>query len=248
MKWPVGLVGERPKAVRSCLARIGLTRGGHFLDTNDIDGEADRPAQAMGLRAEVAALKRQRVLEAAADLFFEQGYSAATLQSLATSMSVTKPFIYSYFTNKAEILTAICETGIDESLAALAKGQAEAERALDQLRIAMDAGARSVIRFQRYVVIYQRELKALAPRDAQRILQKRVHFDRQVTTLIRRGVEEGDMKVDDPAITSVWIGGLLSWIPVWHNPAGRREIDAIARDFVDAIDRLVGAERQYTRQ
>jgi AcrR family transcriptional regulator len=203
--------------------------------------ETVRPGRPSALRVEVAALKRQRILEAAAELFFSQGYAAATLQTLASGMEVTKPFIYSYFTNKTEILAAICETGIDESLAAVAKGHAEADRALDQLRIAMDAGARSVIRFQRYVVVYQRELKSLAPQDAQRILQKRVYFDHQVTRLIERGVAEGSMHVDDPAITSVWIGGLLSWIPVWYNPAGRKDADRVAAEFVAAVDRLVGA-------
>lgn len=182
-------------------------------------------------------------MEAAAELFFEQGYAAATLEILARSMEVTKPFIYSYFKSKAEILTAICETGIDESLAALAKGRAEADLALDQLRIAMDAGARSVMRFQKYVVVYQRELKSLASRDAQRILQKRVHFDHQVCALLVRGVAEGDMHVDDPSMTSVWIGGLLSWIPVWHNPAGRQNSDMIAAKFVRAVDQLIGASR-----
>ncbi len=193
------------------------------------------------IRKEVAALKRQRILEAAADMFFEQGYAAATLDALAQSMDVTKPFIYTYFKNKAEILTAISETGIDESLAALRLGQAEANTALAQLRLAMAAAARSVIRFQKYVVVYQRELKALAPVDAQRILRKRVDFDHQVAALILRGMAEGEMQVENPSMTSVWIGGLLSWIPVWHNPAGRQKPDRVAAEFVAAVDRLIGA-------
>jgi AcrR family transcriptional regulator len=195
------------------------------------------------LRAEIASLKRQRVLEAAVELFFNHGYAATTLQMVAEALGMTKPFIYSYFTNKAEILTAISETGIDQSLAALHKGQAESERAVEQLRIAMATGARSVIRFQRYVVVYQRELKSLAPEDAARILQKRSQFDREVANMITRGIAEGDMHVDDPTMTAVWVGGLLSWLPVWHNPGGHRDLERIINEFVDAIDRLVGVRQ-----
>lgn len=205
-------------------------------------GKAAAANRAALIKQEVATLKRQHILEAAATLFFEQGYASATVEALARSMGVTKPFVYTYFQNKTEILTAICETGIDESLAALNQGEAEAERALDQLRVAMDIGARSVIRFQKYVVVYQRELKSLAPRDAKRILQKRVDFDHKVAALLSRGMAEGDIHVDDPAMTSVWIGGLLSWIPVWHNPAGSQSPDSIAAQFVQAIDRLVGVK------
>jgi AcrR family transcriptional regulator len=202
------------------------------------DADTTRPSS---VREQVAALKRQLILEAAANLFFEEGYAAATLESLARSLKVTKPFIYTYFKNKAEILTAISEAGIDTSLESLRKGQIEADRALDQLRIAMAAAARSVIRFQKYVVVYQRELKSLDAPDAERILRKRVQFDHEVAAMVARGVGEGDMQVADPSMAAVWIGGLLSWIPVWHNPAGRQNPDQVAAEFVSAIDRLVGA-------
>lgn len=201
--------------------------------------QADR---ATAMKQQVASLKRQHILETAAELFFEEGYAAATVESLARAMGVTKPFIYTYFQNKGEILTEVCESGINGSLEALAKGQTDGDRAIDKLRIAMHEGALSVIRFQKYVVVYQRELKSLEPRDARRILQKRVQFDRAVAEILAAGVREGDMDVKDPGVSSVWIGGLLSWIPVWYNPEGRLSPEEVAAEFVRAIDRVVGAK------
>lgn len=198
-----------------------------------------RRVRPSSIKAEVAHIKRQRILEEATDLFFEQGYAATTLESVAERMNVTKPFIYSYFGNKTQILTAVCETGINESLAALDKGEHEAVKALNQLRIAMAAAARAVIRVQKYVVVYQRELKSLDPADARRILEKRQEFDVKVAAILARGVEQGDMRVANPAMSSVWIGGLLSWIPVWYNPLGRRKPDEVVAEFVAAVERLV---------
>jgi AcrR family transcriptional regulator len=198
-----------------------------------------RKVRASPIKAEVANIKRQRILEQATHLFFEQGYAATTLDAVAEAMHVTKPFIYSYFANKTEILTAICETGIDESLAALDKGEHEAVKAINQLRIAMGAAGRAVIRVQKYVVVYQRELKSLDPVDARRILEKRQQFDVEVAAILARGVAEGDMRVANPSMTAVWIGGLLSWIPVWYSPAGRRKPDEVVSEFVAAVERLV---------
>ena len=198
-----------------------------------------RKVRASPIKAEVANIKRQRILEQATHLFFEQGYAATTLDAVAEAMHVTKPFIYSYFANKTEILTAICETGIDESLAALDKGEHEAVKAINQLRIAMAAAGRAVIRVQKYVVVYQRELKSLDPVDARRILEKRQQFDVEVAAILARGVREGDMRVANPSMTAVWIGGLLSWIPVWYSPVGRRKPDEIVSEFVAAVERLV---------
>lgn len=198
-----------------------------------------RRVRPSAIKAEVASIKRQRILEQATELFFEHGYAATTLDAVAERMEVTKPFIYSYFANKADILTAICETGIDESLAAVAKGEHDAVKAINQLRIAMAAAARAVIRVQKYVVVYQRELKSLNPMDARRILEKRQQFDAKIASILARGVGEGDMRVPSPAMTSVWIGGLLSWIPVWYNPEGRRKLDEVVAEFVAAVERLV---------
>ncbi len=196
---------------------------------------------AMTLKEDVTALKRQRILEEASRLFFEKGYTTSTLDMLATRLDVTKPFIYSYFKNKQELLAVICEMGIKESLAVLEAVQRQCGDARAELRAVVAGVAETVIRLQNYVVIYQREMKELERRDAQRILQLRHHFDQQMVLLLRRGVESGEFSITDPAMSSVWIGGLLSWIPLWYVPGGRRQAAEIIDNAVDAVMRLVGA-------
>src|SRR5215813_7807900 len=167
---------------------MGWPQKGPDVPQPETRTRSPRRVRPSSIKTEVANIKRQRILEEATHLFFEHGYAATTLESVAERMNVTKPFIYSYFANKAEILTAVCETGIDQSLAALDKGEHEAVKALNQLRIAMAAAARAVVRVQKYVVVYQRELKSLDPADARRILEKRQQFDVEVTSILARGV------------------------------------------------------------
>lgn len=214
-----------------------------LLEAMSID-DSPRPAlddAALTIRGEVAALKKQRILEEASRLFFEKGYDASTLEALAKRLNVTKPFIYTYYRSKGDLLSAICETGINESIAAVDRAMAQERRALDQLKAAVAGAARAVIRFQNYVVIYQREMKALDRRDAQRILQRRHHFDRQLILLLERAGADGALSVADSAMTSVWIGGLISWIPVWYTPGGRRREPEVVAELVSAVMRLVGA-------
>jgi hypothetical protein len=72
-----------------------------------------------GLKQELALFKRRRIREEAAHLFFQQGYESATIDAIAESLKVTKPFIYSYYKNKGEILFDISRLGITLSLDAL---------------------------------------------------------------------------------------------------------------------------------
>ena len=202
----------------------------------------DEDKHRLPIKSEVSALKRQRILEEASRLFFEKGYTASTLEALAKRLDVTKPFIYTYYRNKADLLAAICETGITESLIAVEQALRDEVEPVRQLRAAVAGVAKVVIRFQNYVVIYQREMKSLDRRDAQRILKLRHHFDRQTAQLLERGVAEGVFHVGEPAMASVWIGGLLSWIPNWYVPGGRRDESYVIENLVETILQLVGAK------
>ena len=73
----------------------------------------------MGIRDEVAALKRERTISVAVELFYERGYENTSLDAVAERMTVTKPFIYAHFSSKAELLAEICSRGIASALAAL---------------------------------------------------------------------------------------------------------------------------------
>ena len=52
------------------------------------------------MRDEVKGFKRDRILEAATQLFYERGFTGTTMQAVADRLQVTKPFIYSYFKDK----------------------------------------------------------------------------------------------------------------------------------------------------
>jgi len=60
----------------------------------------------MGIRDEVIALKRERTITAAVELFYERGYENTTLDAVAERLGVTKPFIYAHFRSKTEPVAA----------------------------------------------------------------------------------------------------------------------------------------------
>ena len=68
------------------------------------------------IRDAVSRLKRERIISTAVDLFYAQGFGNTTLEAVAEKMNVTKPFIYSHFNSKNDLLAAICSHGIGASL------------------------------------------------------------------------------------------------------------------------------------
>ena len=76
-------------------------------------------ASPRSVKAELVALKKERILEAATQLILRNGYHGCTMDQIAAAIGVTKPFVYYQFRDKREILAAISGYGAELSLSAI---------------------------------------------------------------------------------------------------------------------------------
>lgn len=200
-------------------------------------------APLIGIRDEVAALKRERTIAVAAELFYERGYENTSLDAIAERMSVTKPFIYAHFTSKAELLAEICSRGIASALAAL-DGVLTSLPGSPGERLA-EVGRRfvtAVLQSQRHIAIFAREEKNLAPADFHRISEMRREFDHKLVRLLDEGVAAGDFHVPDTRMAALAIGGMVSWAYVWYRPDGRLTLEQVSRELTGLILGMVGVQ------
>ena len=195
------------------------------------------------IKAEVAALKRDRIVAAAAQLFYERGYERTTLEAVAESLGVTKPFIYSHFKSKAELLADICTRGVTASLLAFDAALALDATPKEKLRQLSRDFLLAVIGNQRNIAILTREEKNLEPADYQRLSVLRREFDQKLISLLRSGVDAGEFSLADPAVAALSIGGLVSWAYVWYRPHGRLSPDALADEVSGLILAMVGVKQ-----
>lgn len=191
------------------------------------------------LKDEITAYKRRRILEEASHFFFANGYEATTLDSVAEQLNVTKPFIYSYYKNKGELLYEICQTGIQLSLTALEEALSVEGTASEQLKIVVERVARIIIENQRYVTVYLREEKCLQPEDARRIRDLRHTFDTKLAALLEKGRKTGEFDVAAPSRTAIWVSGLLSWIALWYHEGGRWSATEVVMDAITMVQKMV---------
>lgn len=93
--------------VAAYLAPLPATEDDHTSDDRDLRAWVDRPLRASA---------RERVLEVAAPLFRERGFSRVGIDDIGAAAGVTGPAIYRHFRNKQEILLAILSR-VNEQLA-----------------------------------------------------------------------------------------------------------------------------------
>lgn len=186
---------------------------------------AELDGQAQGnLKAEVLSLKRERIMEAATELFAAQGFHGTSVDAIAASLGVTKPFIYYHFKDKAEILTAICRRGAELTLGAIKAAEAAPGTTTERLAFFCRAMAAIVIDHSHFLAVYNREMQTLSGADRRKILLIRTEIDRRVVALLEAGRAGGEFDVDDVAITAVSITMMLSNLWIWYreNRTGSR--------------------------
>lgn len=198
--------------------------------------------QATQLKSEVVAFKRRRILEVSVHLFYEQGYEGTTMDDIARQLHVTKPYIYSYFQNKGDILFEICQTGIRKSLEVLDPALSQKGPAMARLKAAVEGVARVVIEKRMYVVVYMREDKNLPPEDSQKILEQRRVFDHRITDLLDEGIAAGEFSMPDKLVTATTIGGIVSWLPNWYVASGRLTESEVIAATVKLVEKMLRPE------
>ena len=194
------------------------------------------------IRDAVSRLKRERIIATAVELFYNNGLSNTSLEAVAEQMNVTKPFIYSHFKSKGDLLAEICARGIRASLDALNRAVASEGTATDKLQTLARDFMLAVLENQAHIAIYHREEKDLSPQDSEAINEMRREFDRKFCALLNEGVGAGEFVVDDVELASLAIGGIVSWSYVWYRPAGRLSRAETADRVADLVLAMVQAK------
>lgn len=192
------------------------------------------------MRDEILAYKRERILEEAVALFYARGFIATTLDDIAAELGVTKPFIYTHFRSKTELLAAVCLPTIEKSLAAVALAAEGTGTPTEKLRRAVFDFTEVVLKRQANIAIFFREEKNLAPEALAEIIALQKEFDQVLSQLIRDGIASGDFSVPDVNVTALAIGGMISWAYIWHSPRGRMTVDEMSATMADLALRMCG--------
>lgn len=194
------------------------------------------------IRDAVSRLKRERIVAAAVDLFYHQGFARTTLDQVAEAIQVTKPFIYTYFKSKNDLLADICARGIRHSHEALNRAHAMQGTPTERLKAVTRDFMLAVLNHQAHAVIYSREEKELLPEHREEFNEMRREFDRRLVTVLEDGVAAGEFIVEDVHLTALAIVGIVGWSQVWYRPSGRLSREETANGIASLVLTMVHAK------
>jgi len=198
----------------------------------------------LGMRAQVDALKRRRILEEAKRLFFAQGYRGTTMEAIATALEMGKPFLYRHFRNKLELLVELYDEAIALSEEALDAALAHGRDETDIIRIFVEHYLHVVIHEREIVAVFFRENVNVPPAELARIDEHKRVFDRKLRAVIQRGIESGRFTVSDARLAAYAIIGMVNWSYQWFRENGPLTTAEIGKVFSQYAIRILTAPNQ----
>ena len=188
---------------------------------------------------ELDGVKKERILKEAAILFFERGYMQTTVDAIAERVGATKPFIYSYYKSKIELLVEICERTNQDALVVVNKAVAHKLGPIEKLSLFVREFTDVVLAQHHYVSIYFREQIHLPPADARRIGNTRKQIDKKLQEILTMGKSENVFHFDDLSMCSLVIAGMLSFAFAWYREGGRLSHEEIREQMLIYVLRVV---------
>jgi AcrR family transcriptional regulator len=189
----------------------------------------------------MTATARERVLDAAVELFATQGYSATSVAQVIERAGLTKGGFYHHFASKDELLYEVYGDLITRQLAAmdaiLARGLGRAET----LRLLIEDLVVSTAGSAQQAVVFWRELHHLADEHTDGYRKARRRYHDAVRKLIADGQKAGEFgNVASAETITFTIFGVINELPLWYRPTGRKRPSQIADELADFV--LTGLE------
>jgi AcrR family transcriptional regulator len=196
-------------------------------------------------RAEQKAASRRRILEAAREVFFSQGYADASLDAIADQAGVAKGTLYRHIESKAELYVLVLMEDGEEFEARMRDAISPHDSAADQLRAIGEFYQAHWIDHPQHFRIFwavnnQAFIGEIPGRVTARVKNLWERPLRMLEAVVRKGVETGELRKCDP-----WVMANVIWrigngaVEALSTPEPHRVVDcppmAIYRDSLELI-------------
>lgn len=153
--------------------------------------------------------KREKILEAAAELFSTKHYHEVMMDDVAKLISVAKGTVYNYFTSKEELYFTIMHTRM-ENLLSLLKQKIESEQnSIDSLRAFVIHLYMFMMKHRKFFLIYQRETLNKQNSFCEDLLSLEKQMKQMILQIVSRGEVNGVFrKVDEEFVISLIFGSI----------------------------------------
>jgi AcrR family transcriptional regulator len=185
-------------------------------------------------------IKRDEILDVAAQCFAERSYAAASMNDIAAAGGTSKARLYHYYESKEAILFDLLDRYTQRLLAIIGQAEATAQRRNLDDRAALHELVRSFLQeyetsATRHVALLH-DTKFLGETQRELILNRQRDVVSAVTRFLRRAYPSRVSAANQSAVVMM-LFGMINWTFTWLRPGGRMSYAAFAEEVIAMLER-----------
>jgi AcrR family transcriptional regulator len=188
-------------------------------------------------------LKREEILELAAQCFARQSFPAASMNDIAAACGTSKARLYHYYESKEAILLDLLDRYTQGLLALIGEAEARAQRKNLSEREALYELVRAFLAeyensATRHVALVS-DTKFLGETQRELILNRQRDVVAAFTRFLKRAYPDRVTPANQTALTMM-LFGMINWTFTWLRPDGPMSYSAFADEVVAVLERGLG--------
>ena len=179
--------------------------------------------------------RMEEILARAAELFYEKGYHATTIEDVAREVGMLKGSLYYYIRSKEDLLYELL-------LGIIVKGVEHASKAIEgitdpteRLEKAVEAQIEHIIQNQTYVGLFLQEFDTLSGKKQKRIQEEMVKYQKIFVDAIEDGQKQGQFVESDALLLTDAVLGMTNWIYRWYPGTRNPGLERVKKTFIAFI-------------
>jgi len=218
--------GDNPRAGRA--DREGMARTKTTASTSRQRGNGNGNGEP---------LRQAELLQIAADLFAERGYTATTVRDIADAAGILSGSLYHHFDSKESMVDAILSRFIEETLTAYDAVLAEGRTPQETFQRLVEVSLESMTTERSAILVYQNEARFLVQLDRFDYLQTaHRRFEKVWTGVLQDGIKAGEFRPDiDPRLVYRLVRDTVWAAPRWWRPGGNLKSELLINQYIAVL-------------
>jgi len=168
-----------------------------------------------------------RIQEAAEKLFAEKGFYLTTVEEIAREANLAKGTIYLHFANKKDLFLSVIEKKLHVLLKKIKAGVTQGKLFSEKIRLAIGVHLKFLENNANFFKIMQTFPEQFKKELEEKLLQRVIKINSQylalVDSLIKQGIEEGEIKNLNPRKLAVILIGIVHSLTIYWVYGGERD-------------------------
>ncbi|MEW2397158.1 TetR/AcrR family transcriptional regulator [Streptomyces sp. NPDC046862] len=192
-------------------------------------------------------VRRQKIIDTAADMFARQGYAATSVNDLGRAVGLAKGALYYYIGSKENLLIEI-QSRVMLPLLNRARQVAELDEApLLRLRLLSESLLTIIFHRLDHIWVYEHDYRSLSGDELRTLLRQRFEFEQFVSRLLAEAAEQDSMRSIEPALATLQFLNLHNHTYQWVRTDGPWDPTFLSREYCATLFRGFGVAESVLR-